>query len=62
MIPGNLPGDVYLGFPGIGGVLANEIASHVRIRQQPTTLQQAADPRLAALASALSGCGFAVRR
>ena len=61
-IPGNLPGDVYLGFPGIGGVLTGEIASYVRIRQQPTALQQAADPRLAALQSALSGCGFAVRR
>jgi ketopantoate reductase len=61
-IPGNLPGDVYLGFPGIGGVLAGEVASYVRIRQQPTALQQAADPRLAALESALSNCGFAVRR
>jgi ketopantoate reductase len=61
-IPGNLPGDVYLGFPGIGGVLADEVASYVRIRQQPTALQQAADPRLAALESALSNCGFAVRR
>ena len=61
-VPGNLPGDVYLGFPGIGGVLAGEVASYVRIRQQPTALQQAADPRLAALESALSNCGFAVRR
>lgn len=61
-IPGNVPGDVYLGFPGIGGVLTNEIASYVRIRQQPTALPQGADPRLAALESALSSCGFAVRR
>lgn len=61
-IPANLPGDVYLGFPGIGGVLTNGIASYVRIRQQPTALQQGADPRLAALGSALSGRGFAVRR
>jgi 2-dehydropantoate 2-reductase len=61
-IPGNLPGDVYLGFPGIGGVLADEIASYVRIGQQPTTLQQAADPRLAALELALSNRGFAVQR
>jgi 2-dehydropantoate 2-reductase len=61
-VPGNLPGDVYLGFPGIGGVLTGETARYVRIRQQPTTLQQAADPRLTALQSALSGRGFAVRR
>src|ERR1700722_12113910 len=40
-IPGNLPGDIYLGFPGIGGVLTGEIASYIRIRQQPTALQQA---------------------
>jgi 2-dehydropantoate 2-reductase len=49
VLPGNLPGLVYLGFPGIGGVLADGIASYVRIRQQPTALQAAADPRLAAL-------------
>ena len=61
-IPANLPGDVYLGFPGIGGVLTCGIARYVRIRQQPTALQQAADPRLAALEAALSNCGFAVRR
>jgi ketopantoate reductase len=61
-IPGNLAGDVYLGFPGIGGVLASGTASYIRIRQQPTALQQAADPRLAVLESALSDCGFAVRR
>jgi 2-dehydropantoate 2-reductase len=61
-LPRNLPGDAYLGFPGIGGVLADEIASYVHIRQQPTTLQQAADPRLAALELALSNCGFDVQR
>jgi ketopantoate reductase len=61
-IPGNLPGDIYLGFPGIGGVLTGEIASYIRIRQQPTALQQAVDPRLAVLGSALSNCGFRVRR
>jgi 2-dehydropantoate 2-reductase len=61
-IPGTVPGDVYLGFPGIGGVLAGEIASYVRIRQQPTALQHVADPRLAALGSALSSRGFAVQR
>jgi len=61
-IPGDVPGDVCLGFPGVGGVMAGGIADYVRIRQQPTALPQASDPRLAALESALSGRGFAVQR
>ena len=61
-LPEDLPGDVYLGFPGVGGALASGIADYVRIRQQPTVLPDAADPRLAALASALSSQGLAVRR
>ena len=61
-ITGDPPGDAYLGFPGIGGVMAGGTADYVRIRQQPTALQQAPDPRLAALESALAGRGFAVQR
>jgi 2-dehydropantoate 2-reductase len=61
-IPGHLPGDAYLGFPGIGGVMADGTADYVRIRQQPTALPQSADSRLAALESALSSRGFAVQR
>jgi ketopantoate reductase len=61
-IAGDLPGDVYLGFPGIGGVMTSGTADYVRIRQQPTALPQASDSRLAALESALSGRGFAVQR
>jgi ketopantoate reductase len=61
-ITGGMPGDVYLGFPGVGGVMTGGIADYVRIRQQPTALQETADPRLAALESALTGRGFAVQR
>ena len=61
-ITDDLPGDVYLGFPGVGGVMTGGTADYVRIRQQPTTLQEAPDPRLAELQSALAGRGFAVRR
>ena len=61
-IPGDVPGDVYLGFPGVGGVMASGTADYVRIRQQPTALQQSADSRLAALESALSSRGFAIQR
>jgi 2-dehydropantoate 2-reductase len=61
-IPGDLPGDAYLGFPGVGGVMSDGAADYVRIRQQPTAFQQSSDPRLAALESALSGRGFAIQR
>jgi 2-dehydropantoate 2-reductase len=61
-IPGDLPGDAFLGFPGVGGVMADGTANYVRIRQQPTALQQSTDPRLAALASVLSSRGFAIQR
>ncbi len=61
-IPADLPGDAYLGFPGVGGVMADGTANYVRIRQQPTALQQSPDPRLAALESALSSRGFAIQR
>jgi 2-dehydropantoate 2-reductase len=61
-IPGGMPGDVYLGFPGVGGAMTGGTAEYVRIRQQPTALQETADPRLAALESALTGRGFAVQR
>jgi 2-dehydropantoate 2-reductase len=61
-IAGDMPGDVYLGFPGVGGVMTSGTASYVRIRQQPTALPKASDPRLAALEAALSSRGFAVQR
>ncbi len=61
-ITGDMPGDVYLGFPGVGGVMAGATAEFVCIRQQPTALQDAADPRLADLESALASRGFAVQR
>jgi len=61
-IPGDLSGDVYLGFPGVGGVMADGAADYVRIRQQPTALPAAADSRLSALAAILSDRGFAIQR
>lgn len=60
-ITGDLPGDVYLGFPGVGGVMTGGTADYIRIRQQPTALQQAVDPRLAELESALVSRGFPVQ-
>ena len=61
-ITGDMPGDVYLGFPGVGGVMNSGTADYVRIRQQPTALPKTSDPRLAALEAALSSRGFAVQR
>jgi 2-dehydropantoate 2-reductase len=61
-IAAGLPGDIYLGFPGVGGVMTGGRAEYVRIRQQPTALPVTGDPRLAALASALSRRGFAIQR
>jgi 2-dehydropantoate 2-reductase len=62
VIPADLPGDVYLGFPGVGGVMAGGTAGYIRIRQQPTALQKAPDPRLTMLDATLAGCGFAMQR
>jgi 2-dehydropantoate 2-reductase len=61
-IPGDVPGDVYLGFPGVGGVMAGGIADYAIIRQQPTAWPAVSDPRLAALEAALSGRGFPAQR
>jgi len=61
-ITGRVPGDVYLGFPGVGGVMADGTVGYARIRQQPTALQEGSDPRLAELESALASRGFAVQR
>ncbi len=61
-ITGRIPGEIYLGFPGVGGVMAGGTAEYTRIRQQPTALQEGPDPRLAAFESTLTGRGFAVQR
>ncbi len=59
-IPAGLPGRVWQGFPGIGGVMADGTARYLRIAQQPTTLQAGPDPALAGVAASLRGQAFAV--
>jgi ketopantoate reductase len=61
-LPAQVPGEVRLGFPGVGGVIRDGTAEYVRIRQQPTALEAAGDPRLAALERTLRQRGFAVQR
>jgi 2-dehydropantoate 2-reductase len=60
-IPAGLPGEILLRFPGVGGVIRDGIADYVRIKQQPTALQAATDPRLAEMERALRQRGFAVQ-
>jgi hypothetical protein len=61
-IPSGIPGEVKLGFPGVGGVIRGGVAEYVRIRQQPTALQAGSDPRLAEIEEALRQRGFRLRR
>ena len=61
-LPTQVPGEVRLGFPGVGGVLRDGIADYVRIRQQPTALEAGGNPRLAELERTLRGRGFAIQR
>ena len=61
-LPAQVPGEVRLGFPGVGGVLRDGTADYVRIRQQPTALEAGSNPHLAALEHTLRQRGFAVQR
>ncbi len=60
-IPANIPGEVRLGFPGVGGVIRDGVAEYVRITQQPTALQATDDPRLAGMERVLRQRGFAIQ-
>jgi len=61
-IPANIPGEIRLGFRGVGGVIRDGVAEYVRIKQQPTALAAADDPRLADMERALRQREFGVQR
>jgi 2-dehydropantoate 2-reductase len=61
-IPANIPGEVRFGFPGVGGIMRDGVAEYVRIKQQPTALQAATDPRLADMERTLRQREFRVQR
>jgi 2-dehydropantoate 2-reductase len=61
-ISDQVPGDVLLAFPGVGGLLRDGTAEYVRIPQQPTALEAGSHARLDELEHALRGRGFAVQR
>jgi 2-dehydropantoate 2-reductase len=61
-LPGDLPGTVHLGFPGIGGSMADGAAEYLRLPQQPTTLQTGGGPSVAQFEAVLHSHGFAVAR
>jgi 2-dehydropantoate 2-reductase len=51
-----------VGFPGIGGTMAADVATYVKIPQQPTALDASNDSRLTEVAATLRDRGFAVQR
>ena len=53
---------VSVGFPGVGGTMAGDVAEYVTIAQQPTALEASDDPRLAELAAALRRRGLKLQR
>lgn len=59
-VPSDLPGDVFLGFPGIGGSMVDGVAEYVLIPQQPTNFESTTDRRLIEIMETLRGRGFAV--
>jgi 2-dehydropantoate 2-reductase len=61
-LPRDLPGLLWQGFPGVGGVLVGGVARYVRITEQPTAIETGDDPALAELAASLRTRGFAVTR
>jgi ketopantoate reductase len=61
-LPAGLPGEVDLGFPGVGGTIKDGVAEYVRIAQQPTAIEHSPEPRLNELQQALEGRGFSVQR
>ena len=61
-LPADLPGPVFLGFPGVGGTMKAGVANYALIAEQPTALEKAGDPRLTDFHRTLESRGFAVRR
>jgi ketopantoate reductase len=61
-LPAGLPGEVHLGFPGVGGTINDGVGEYVRIAQQPTAIEQTDEPRLDEFQHALEGRGFGVQR
>jgi 2-dehydropantoate 2-reductase len=60
-LPANVSGQVFLGFPGVGGTIKAGVAEYVLIAQQPTAIEKVPDPRLDHFRRALESRGFAVR-
>jgi 2-dehydropantoate 2-reductase len=60
VLPYDLTGDVFMGFPGIGGSMSDGVAEYALIPQQPTTFEMAADRRLSEIMETLRRRGFAV--
>lgn len=59
-LPPDLPGHVWEGFPGIGGVLVDGVARYLPIRRQPTALQAGPDAAIAEVSATLRRRGLRV--
>jgi 2-dehydropantoate 2-reductase len=53
---------VALGFPGVGGTISGGVATYYRIAQQSTAIEATDEPRLAALADALTARRLPIQR
>ena len=61
-LPSGSGARVALGFPGVGGMISAGVAIYYKIAQQPTAIEASDDPRLAALADALTARGLPIQR
>lgn len=61
-LPGGFPGEVRLGFPGIGGSVADGVVQYARIAQQPTALEAGPSPVLQELDQTLRRRDFPTQR
>jgi ketopantoate reductase len=62
-LPHDLPGSIYLGFPGVGGDLdRGDRVAYMRIPGQPTTLEKEGGAYLEEFSTTLKASGFPVTR
>ncbi len=61
-LPSGSGARVALGFPGVGGTISAGVATFYKIAQQPTAFEATDEPRLAALADALTARGLPIQR
>ena len=61
-LPSARDAQVALGFPGVGGTMRDDVVTYFTIAQQPTAIEASDNPRLNAVADALTSRGLPVQR